>query len=103
MATIQIRVDDSMKAAADNLFGSLGLDTSTAVRMFLSASINRNGLPFAVKRTKDRIPNASLLAAMEETEQLIREYENGTRTPQPFTSVRNFLQEIINKDDADYV
>ena len=36
MATIQIRVDDGMKWAADSLFTALGLDTSTAVRMFLA-------------------------------------------------------------------
>jgi DNA-damage-inducible protein J len=35
MATIQIRVDDSIKTAADSLFGSLGLDTSTAVSAML--------------------------------------------------------------------
>jgi addiction module RelB/DinJ family antitoxin len=90
-----------MKTAADNLFNSLGLDTSTAVRMFLSASINSDGLPFAVKREKK--PNARLLAAMEETEQIIKEYENGTRKPQPYTSVRDFLQEIIDEEDDDFV
>jgi DNA-damage-inducible protein J len=35
MATIQVRVNDQTKAAVDSLFSSLGLDTSTAVRMFL--------------------------------------------------------------------
>ena len=37
MATLQLRVDDSLKAKADALFSSLGLDTSTAVRIFLAA------------------------------------------------------------------
>ena len=44
MATIQIRVDDNIKAAADSLFSSLGLDTSTAVRMFLSAALLNDGM-----------------------------------------------------------
>ena len=66
MATIQVRVDDTMKMAADALFGSLGLDTSTAVRMFLSASLDNNGLPFAVRRGRERIPNAELREAMED-------------------------------------
>jgi addiction module RelB/DinJ family antitoxin len=52
MATIQIRVDDTTKKIADSLFGSLGLDTSTAVRMFLSAAISEGGLPFNVKKQK---------------------------------------------------
>ena len=66
MATIQIRVDDSMKSAADNLFGSLGLDTSTAVRMFISAAIEHDGIPFAVKRVSERKPNAELREAIED-------------------------------------
>jgi DNA-damage-inducible protein J len=64
MATIQIRVDDDMKTAADSLFSNLGLDTSTAVRMFLSAALANDGMPFAVKRQK---PNAELLEAIEDT------------------------------------
>jgi len=64
MATIQIRVDDDMKNAADSLFTNLGMDTSTAVRMFLSASIAREGLPFAVRLQK---PNSDLQEAIEDT------------------------------------
>ena len=33
MATLQIRIDDSLKSQADLLFSSLGLDTSTAVQI----------------------------------------------------------------------
>jgi len=66
MATIQIRVDDGMKAAADSLFSDLGLDTSTAVRMFIAAALETNGLPFTVKRARDKKPNAELREAMED-------------------------------------
>jgi len=66
MATIQVRVDDGMKAAADSLFSSLGLDTSTAVRIFLAAALQNNGIPFAVKHVYSRKPNAELREAMED-------------------------------------
>jgi DNA-damage-inducible protein J len=46
--TIQVRVDDSMKNRADALFASLGLDTSTAIRMFLTAAMEMDGLPFPI-------------------------------------------------------
>ncbi|MBQ4485485.1 MAG: type II toxin-antitoxin system RelB/DinJ family antitoxin [Oscillospiraceae bacterium] len=49
MANLQVRLNDDMKARADQLFASLGFDTSTAVRMFLAASIENNGLPFEVR------------------------------------------------------
>jgi DNA-damage-inducible protein J len=64
MASIQIRVDDKTKAAIDNLFGSLGLDTSTAVRMFFRAALDYDGIPFTVRHRK---PTAELLEAIEDT------------------------------------
>jgi DNA-damage-inducible protein J len=65
MATLQIRMDDNLKASADSLFAGLGLDTPTAVRIFLSAAIEHNGLPFAVGH-KDRKPNAELMEALKD-------------------------------------
>ena len=49
MATLQIRVDDNLKKEADALFAGLGLDTSTAIRIFLNASIENDGIPFTVR------------------------------------------------------
>ena len=59
--TIQLRVDDFLKNAADELFTSLGLDTSTAIRIFLTISVETGGLPFEVKN-----PNLSLRQAMDD-------------------------------------
>ena len=64
MATIQVRVDDITKAEADQLFSALGLDTSTAVRIFLKASLENGGLPFPVKRLAPRL---DLMEAIEDT------------------------------------
>lgn len=49
MANLQIRLNDELKSQADELFASLGFDTSTAVRIFLTAALEHNGLPFEVK------------------------------------------------------
>ena len=49
MATLQIRIDDTLKEQADTLFFSLGLDTSTAIRIFLNACIENEGIPFSVQ------------------------------------------------------
>ena len=49
MATLQIRIDDTLKKEADTLFASLGLDTSTAVRIFLNAAVENAGIPFSVR------------------------------------------------------
>ena len=67
MATIQVRVDDTTKTAADSLFASLGLDTSTAMRMFLASALEHDGLPFPVKRNRGHgKPNAELREALED-------------------------------------
>jgi DNA-damage-inducible protein J len=61
--TIQVRVDDELKESADILFASLGLDTSTAIRMFLVASMENGGIPFSVKHSADR--DADIWASVE--------------------------------------
>lgn len=49
MATLQIHIDDTTKKQADSLFSSLGLDTPTAIRIFLNAAIEHAGIPFSVQ------------------------------------------------------
>ena len=46
MANINIRVDDALKAEAQELYRALGMDLSTAVNIFLRQSVQMQGLPF---------------------------------------------------------
>ena len=64
MATLQIRIDDGLKERADILFSGLGLDTSTAVRIFINAALESDGIPFPVKHNK---ASNELLEAIEDT------------------------------------
>lgn len=54
MATslLQVRVEDSLKDEAAAVFENLGIDTSTAVRMFLKRSVMENGIPFRMTLPK---------------------------------------------------
>ncbi|MDR1268326.1 MAG: type II toxin-antitoxin system RelB/DinJ family antitoxin [Planctomycetaceae bacterium] len=90
MVTIQIHIDENTKAAADSLFDSLGLDTSTAVRMFISASLECDGIPFPVKRNNTKKPNAELREAMEDV-QLHRNLHGPFVTAEE--AVRSMLEE----------
>ena len=65
MRTFQITVDESVMREADGLFASLGLDTATAVRIFLNAAIENGGIPFPVAH---RPLSESLRQALEDTE-----------------------------------
>ena len=55
MATIQVCVDDGIKAKADSLFESLGLDTPTAMRMFIIAAVDNRGIPFDVRKARQPV------------------------------------------------
>lgn len=48
MATsvIQFRINDDLKEQATEIYNKLGLDLSTAIRIFLKRSIAVRGLPF---------------------------------------------------------
>jgi DNA-damage-inducible protein J len=61
---IQARVSQTLKTQAEQLFASMGLSVSEAVRIFLQQSVNEHGLPFQPRAAK--IPNAETIAAMEE-------------------------------------
>ena len=67
MANIQIKVDDSLRDAAQFVASQIGLDVATAVRMFLVQMVKVNGLPFQPiadslnKRANQRYPERAAL------------------------------------------
>ena len=62
-STIQVRVDDDLKAKSDELFKDLGTDTTTAIRIFLTQALAVNGFPFEIKKV-----SAKPYEALSETE-----------------------------------
>ena len=72
MATtnLNIRTDVEIKTAAEQLFGELGLNLSTAVNMFLRQAIRTGGIPFEVK--VDR-PNEITAMAIAEGKRLLQD------------------------------
>jgi DNA-damage-inducible protein J len=47
-ATLQVRLDQQLKKDADRFFSAAGLDTTTAVRMFLRQVLIRQAIPFDI-------------------------------------------------------
>ena len=66
---LQIRMDRSLKEAADEVFSELGLDSATAVRMFFNKVAKTRSIPFQLKAGPEFSPEqeASILAAYEES------------------------------------
>ena len=54
MATtlLQVRVEEDLKEDAALIFDNLGIDISTAVRMFLKRTVMENGIPFRMTLPK---------------------------------------------------
>ena len=50
---IQVRIDKTLKAKASRIYEDLGIDLSTAVRMFLRRSVAENGIPFSMILPKE--------------------------------------------------
>lgn len=84
---IQVRVEDSLKKDADALFSDLGLDTPTAIRIFLKQAIKRNGLPFDVAQP---VPNAETIAAMQEADRISRD-----PNVKGYTDVDEMIKELL--------
>jgi len=47
-ANINVRTDAVLKAQAQQVFESIGLDLSTAVNLFLKQTVKANNLPFVI-------------------------------------------------------
>ena len=88
MANINIRVDDNIKAQAQELFASLGMDVSSAVNVFLRQSIAFGGIPFTIRQPRY---NA-------QTEKAIREARDGVNLSEAFDSVAA-LREALDAED----
>ena len=62
MELLQVRVDKETKKQASAIYASLGMDLSTAVRVFLKKSILIGGMPFEVSIGQTR---AQAMLALE--------------------------------------
>ena len=56
MATslIQVRINNDLKTNSNQIFSDLGIDISSAIRMFLKRSLLENGIPFSMVLPPDK-------------------------------------------------
>lgn len=72
---IQVRIDESIKNQAANVLNNLGMDTSTAINVFLRQVIAEQGLPFQPKLTTF---NDETLAAVKEADEMVKTKSGNT-------------------------
>lgn len=81
---VTFRIDENIKAQADELFGELGMSLSTAFNVFLRQAIREQGIPFEISKN---VPNAVTLAAMDAA-------EKGEDTYGPFDTIESLMEAL---------
>ena len=89
MATMSLRLSDSDKYEADNLFKKLGITTNSAINMFIKQCIRMQSLPFTPTLNT---PNQRLLNSLEESETIMKELKEGKR--QGYTDTDSLFKEL---------
>ena len=88
---LQVRIDDELKNKASKLFNELGIDLSTAVRIFFLRCIAVGGIPFEMN-----VNNTSIkaLAAMERMGKKSKELGNDKMT---LDEINEIIKEVRNE------
>lgn len=84
--TVHTRVTEDIKNQAEKIFASLGLTTSQAIMLFLTATVNHNGMPFelTLPKKEDQDLSFAISAATvdgvkpsEDAQRIMRLYSRG--------------------------
>lgn len=95
---LQVRMDRSLKEEAEEVFAEMGLDTTTAVRIFFTKVAQTRSIPFRLKAEPEFTPEqeARILEAWEES-------KDPANLSGPFSSVEalfKHLDEEVAKDEC---
>lgn len=88
MAIVQVRIDDPLKKAAQKILADVGLDLSSAIKIYLKKIVARKGIPFEVITENGLTPRQekAILKAAEEA-------KRGINVSKPMTG-DEFLSEL---------
>ncbi|WP_455720233.1 type II toxin-antitoxin system RelB/DinJ family antitoxin [Agathobacter sp.] len=84
--TITARVDSTDKSKFDNFCSNVGINTSTAINMFVKAVLRENRIPFEIMQTPDPFFSET---NMKHVRKSVQELRNGNGT----------AHELIEVDD----
>lgn len=66
MKTLQIRVPDELREEADQVLDEIGMDMSTAIRVYLKKIVNSRSIPFSLDASQPWVAEA--VAVDDETQ-----------------------------------
>ena len=97
-ANYNIRLDPAIKTKAEETFAEFGLNLSEAINVFLHMSIKLRGFPFEIREPRF---NADVLLAIQEAEQIVDEYNSGTRMQREFSNACDIFSAMDKEDEAE--
>ncbi len=97
MATIQVRVSDEDKKRAEAVLAALGLDMTTAVRVYLKRIVIDQGVPFPVQR--NLTVNGFTPEFEREVLQASADAEAGKNLSKEFTDMGELIADLQNDDE----
>jgi len=62
---LQLRIDDNLRKEASDVYSQLGLDLPTAIRMFLTRSVQVRGIPFSMILPEENYKATAAVVAMK--------------------------------------
>ncbi len=70
MTNLNIKIEETIKEQAEEIYKELGLNMTTAINMFLRSTIGEHGIPFNLKLN---VPNDTTIAAIKEGKKLLND------------------------------
>lgn len=83
-ATITARVDERDKVNFDAFCSNVGLNTSTAINLFVKAVLRENRIPFEIVQTTDSFFSENNMNYVKKS---VQEFRSGKGTPHELTEV----------------
>ena len=85
---MNIRMDETTKKQAQQLFAEFGLDMTTAINMFLKQSVREQRIPFELKV---HVPNDETIEAINE----VKKMEEDPSIGKSYTDVDEMMKELL--------
>lgn len=88
---INVNVDKETKEEATKILKGLGLNMSTAINMFLTQIVKKDGIPFEIRNPK---PSREMRRALKEAQDII----DGKVKAKGYHDVHQMFEDILNED-----
>ncbi|HAI98807.1 TPA: type II toxin-antitoxin system antitoxin, RelB/DinJ family [Candidatus Peribacteria bacterium] len=89
MTAIQVRTDNKLKKDAQKVLESIGLDMSSAIKLYLHQIVITQGIPFPLRTVNG--------FTVEQERRMIREGEEALKHGKRYRSVKAMVDDILKE------